>query len=270
MKILRRCWKTVYVACIAVFTFGLVSSARADLLSSKSWSSWSGTFNSGGHSWTADNSSPSWLISDPSGYTSWLFSLNGTTGDFDFILLPASSASSTTPDLSGGLLEVGIGIFLWPLDRQSIINAFPSSDHAYFVVLARRTSGGTAIGTPTGHGVGSSLTLSHIFTFANDGSTFYLGTDSSAFDGIGSFVGKCNSGTWVSMGFGVDCATCLNPQVDLVVVISSSVVKVEGVFDFGYNATAPYEVDATDIGSGKHRIYWHNTSSIAGYWSTSP
>ena len=85
---------------------------------------------------------------------------------------------------------------------------------------------------------------------------------------MGSYVGKCNSGAWVSMGYGVDCATCPNPHASSVSVggTNNSVVTVTGVFDFGYNASAPFEVDCTTSGL----LYWHSDSSTTGHWSNNP
>src|SRR6266849_8049847 len=70
MKAIGHFRKAFCLALVTLLTVGVVGNARADLCSSKTWSgSWTVSWTVNNITWTVDNTSPCWSISDPSSYT---------------------------------------------------------------------------------------------------------------------------------------------------------------------------------------------------------
>lgn len=253
---------------VTLSTVAFVRDASADIASTKTWSlGWStGNFfdPDSGLYWVADNTSPSWLITDASSSKTWLLSVKGTTGDYNFLLMAAPNGSSGAPS---GFWIGGAGLSRLTALRENVTNLFPANLSGYFVVLARRSSGGTAISSPTCHGVATSVLDTQALSFDNHGTTFYMATDQSSFDGVSNYVGKCNNGTWVNMQFGVGCTSCVYPHASSISVNGAgTVVTVQGNFQYGYTLTYPYQVMCDNWGL----LYFHVTGATTGNWSNSP
>jgi len=244
------------------------SSVKADLITGTvNWvgipSSWQWQWN--GITYVASSTSePAFVVDIASGINTWVFSSKGSSGDFLPVIIFKQTSTSAASYAQFTAYHKFMGAGVNPLIWWTDLRAF--SGYYLVTIIFAHPSGGAAPSRVL-HAIGSTVAYNIIKSADNDPTnrtTFYVG---SADSGISGFVQKCNNGTWVQMGFGVDCNTCLGPYVDsLSVSGNGSVVTVQGNFEMGYNATSPFEVDCTTWGL----IYWHNDSSTTGHWSTSP
>jgi hypothetical protein len=252
MKIIRYTKTQLIRISIILFAVVAANSSRGDLVSAYTWpGSFTITFTDNNNvQWKIDQTSPAWKISGSSSDNTWCFSPKTTTGDFAPTFCEVTSTAVTA---------------IYYFEDPSIFAnsaSSPPTGTTYVYAFARRVSGGTPMASPTLHGFATQVAIAHVKSFDNDPTqltTFYLGTDTSTMDsGVSSsFVAKNMNGTWVSLGYGVDCGACYSPYVTGF-SFSGSTVKVTGYFDRGYDG------NGTEVICGSY-INWNNTGG--GYWS---
>lgn len=254
----------------ALLIAGITTFVRADLVSCQG--NWTGlasqnfTFN--GVQYTLSATDTAFCVDIPAGTKTWIFSSKGTTGDFYPVLVAQTTGGAvhvgefTAFHTFGGS---GVNPIIWWTDLSSL-----SSYAVVTVTFAHRTSGGTMYANEELHAVGSSVAdYNEILAADNDPTsktTFYAG---SVDGGLQNLIQKCNNGTWVNVGTGVDCSICLGPYVNQIIVNSTgTVVTVRGNFGQGYNQSgvSPLAVYCSNWGE----LYWHVNGASSGYWSTSP